>query len=572
MKTKMHRIELGRAAVILLGGALLFFAVSAAAESGSVQASLSEEVGSKDLGALGEKVIPSLDLSEAELRVVLRSIAKFSGLNIITSDEVQGIVSLYLENVTVKSALDAILTTNGYGYIYKDKVVYVLSASQLGEDRVRTITEVYFLQYLDAAEVEESLQDVFDQGSGSGGGGGSGGGSGSISSNASSNSIIVTDTPDQVEKIVALLAQIDRPFKQVRIESRLVEVKYDTELQLGIDWLYFDEGSSQNRADVNLSPLDRATGLTDAAGMFQFGLVRDGGKTLSGFIQADEQTSNVRILANPSVTVLHNTKAEIKITNDIPYVEANVSQGVITESVSFRETGITLEVTPRINDGGDIMMKVKPTQRIAGPRVILQNSNAFPVDTRSVETELRVRDADTFVIGGLRSSEMDHTRQKVPILGDIPVFGNLFKRKLDNVVQTELLLFVTPAIIRDDYKLTPKQAETYNKFEEMNQELHLQIQKEEENKKRAEEYRQRQEAKRAARKKAQNERKKTKEEQSSQAQQPQRKSSDEPRVQSGPAFDWEGQWSTAAAEPAEGIQVQGDAVVSAQAAVPGVQE
>jgi len=104
-------------------------------------------------------------------------------------------------------------------------------------------------------------------------------------------------------------------------------------------------------------------------------------------------------------------------------IEANISQGTITESVSYQETGITLEVTPRINDQGDITMKVRPTQRIAGARVVLQNSSAFPIDTRTVETELRVPDSATFVIGGLRSNDVNKTHQKVPLLGDIPILG-----------------------------------------------------------------------------------------------------------------------------------------------------
>lgn len=553
MRANMHRRFIGRAAAILVGGVLMLAASAGRAQPNSVSGAIAQEIGSKDLGERGQRILPSLDLYDAELGVVLRAIAKFSGLNIISSDSVSGKVTLYLENVSVKSALDAILTTNGYAYVYKDNVVYVLPAAQLGEDKVKTITRVHFLQYLDAAEVEQSLSEVF-----TGGGGGSSGGS-PIAANPSSNSIIITDTPDQVEKIVALLNEIDRPFKQVRIESRLLEMRYGYDEQIGIDWTYYEAGSPGNRVDINLTPQDYASGLTSIAGMYQFGLVRDGGKTLMGFLQAEGQSNNIKILANPSVTALHNVKAIIKITNEIPYVEANVSQGTITESVAYKETGITLEVTPRINDEGVISMRVKPTQRIAGARVILQNSNAFPIDERSVETELRVPDASTVVIGGLRSSETIKTRKKVPMLGDVPILGNLFKRRLDDITQTELLLFITPTVVKD-FGLGATERKHYDRFDQMNEKLDIEVKKEEDleaarlkREKEAERKREERELKRAREERA-------KELSRLEKDAPAPRESTRP-TKSKPSSNWEGDW--AVGDSAEGgLKVEADQIVS----------
>ncbi|HEQ60048.1 MAG TPA: hypothetical protein ENN74_00395 [Firmicutes bacterium] len=570
----MHLQGLGRLAIILLGAVVLLGALPGSAEDGEESLAAVREVGTKDLGERGELVIPSLDLSDAELPVVLRAIAKFSGLNIIASEDVRGKVSLFWENVTVRNALDAILTTNDYSYIRRGNVVYVLPEAKLGEDRVKTVTRVYFLQYLDAAEVEESLREVFGS-QGSGGGGGSSGAGKTISSNVSSNSILITDTPEQVDKIVALLEEIDRPFKQVRIETRLIEMRYNVGQQLGIDWTYFEQGSPQNQLDINTAPFDFATGLTQAAGMFQFGLIRDGGKTLSGYIQAHNKSNNVRVLANPAVTVLHNTKALIEITNDIPYVEANISQGVITESVSFKTTGITLEVTPRINDEGDIIMWVKPTQQIAGPRVILQNSNAFPVDKRSVQTELRVPDNTTIVIGGLRSSETENTRVKVPMLGDIPFLGALFTRKEDSVVETDLLLFVTPRIV-SDYLLSDKEVKDYNEFDNIGENLKKVIEEREKKEREQEERRLSREARNALleqRRQEWNERRGGAsagsvdfeiEEESLSPTSSSSSSSPQPAPITASRFDWEGDW--ALEEGSNEIIVRGDSMLSAPSA------
>jgi type IV pilus secretin PilQ/predicted competence protein len=612
VKVKKHHVDFGRrfGRMIAAGGCLLWIlgtaSMAVAQEEGVPEELLTAEVGSKDLGERGGRLIPSLDLNNAEMSVVLRAIAKFSGLNIVAGEDVQGNVSLFLSDVTVKSALDAILATNGYAYIHKNNVVYVLSAEKLGEDKVQTITRVFFLQYLDAAEVEESISEVFGGGEGNSGGG-SGGGN-TISSNPSSNSIIITDTPDQVDKIVSLLTEIDRPFKQVRIESRLVELRLTNSLDFGINWSFYNENSPENRFDFNNAPRGRSDGLLSSPGMFQFGMFGDGA-VVSGYLQAEAETGNIRILANPSVTVKHNTRAEIKITNELPVIEANISQGTITESVSYQETGITLEVTPRINDQGDITMKVRPTQRIAGARVVLQNSSAFPIDTRTVETELRVPDSATFVIGGLRSNDVNKTHQKVPLLGDIPILGLAFSRKVDQDIQNELLLFVTPTIVKD-FVLNTIEQKRYDTFENMNQDLYDRLKKEEEAKAKKEDKRMQQELKKQQRQQREAERQLLREEeermryeQEKMEMQTQRLQQEREmleaqmrleeahdqlrdseiqhalRLEGGestehPAtatrhragFDWEGDWAMNASEPSrasgEGIQVQGQEQLS----------
>ena len=147
------------------------------AQSPAGESASPADVGSKDLGPRGDRIIPSLDFSDAELTDVLRAIAKFSGLNIVASDTVQGQVSVFLEEVSVRSALNAILSTNNFGYICRDNVVYVLPAEKLGEDKVQKITRVFFLQYLNAEEVAKSLSELFTGDSGGRGGGGGGGGS-----------------------------------------------------------------------------------------------------------------------------------------------------------------------------------------------------------------------------------------------------------------------------------------------------------------------------------------------------------------------------------------------------------
>lgn len=419
----------------------------------------------KDLGPAGDILIPTLNFPETELSTVIRSLAKISGLNILAGKDVEGTVSCYFENVTVRDALDSILSTNGYGYIVTGNVVQVRPAKDLGEDRVETVTQVFILQYLDAEEVEESLSQAF----GSSGGGAAAGAGATlgkrISSNVGANAIIVTDIPSNVSEIARVLARIDRRLKQVMIEAHLVEVGYDFERKIGIDWSVFDVDDPFDRVDVNLgNTVLPSEGMYTEALHYQFGLVQDD-FSLEAFFQFTEDHNDIRVLANPRILALHNRTAVIRIVDDLPYVESVVSQGVVTQSVLYKETGITLEVTPRINDEGMIIMRVVPSQKIPGPTIFLQGSTAFPVDERSAETELILADGNTAVIGGLRRQDMEKVVRQVPLLGDIPLLGLLFKRHQNILRESDLLLFITPHIIKEDTELTAHEQERLGKFD-----------------------------------------------------------------------------------------------------------
>jgi len=420
----------------------------------------------KDLGPPGDLVIEYLEQSDAPLPDVIRFLAKFSGLNVMVGQDVKGTVSCHFEKITVKDALESILVTNGYGYIVTGEVVQIRKAADLGEEKVEMVTQVFILQYLSAAEVEESLGTLFS--AGGQGGGASGGGGKSITASPSANAIIVNDTPARVSEIARLIKEIDRKLKQVMIDAKLVEVSYDFSRNIGIDWGGFHGSSPEDRVDVNLgNTTDAMSGLVGQAMQWQFGIVRDN-FDIQAFIQLQTDVNDLRILANPRILSLHNRTAIIKITDDRPYIQQSIDQGVITQSVQYQTTGIVLEVTPRINDDGYVTMMVKPSQRIAGPTIFLQGSSAFPVDERSAQTELILRDGQTAVIGGLRRQDIQKVMRKVPFFGDIPVLGLAFRRSEDKVKESELLLFITPHIVTERNLLTEIEASRLDDFGNVN--------------------------------------------------------------------------------------------------------
>ncbi|NUN94690.1 MAG: hypothetical protein HUU16_00815 [Candidatus Omnitrophica bacterium] len=407
---------------------------------------------SRNLGEKGQIIIESLDLNEADLSDVVRLLARIAGINIITGD-IKGSITVYLENVTVQSALEAILSSQGYGFIYDGNIVRVVDAARLGEDRVETITETFPLNYLPAETVADNLRKVFS-------GNQSGSSFSQIEANVEANAIIAVDIPRRIEDIRRLIHILDTRFEQVEIEGRFVEISWTQDQQYGVDWKYFQDPA--NTLDVNLAP--GALNASNVAGQFKFAII-NGKDNLTGFLQALETNNDVKVLANPKILALENKEANIELINEVPFVEANVSQGVVTESVQFQKTGITLTVTPQIAqeaEGTYIRMKLLLEQRIAGPNVVLQNSIAFPIDSRRATTELIVPDGSTIIIGGLRRSDLTYTYEKIPVLGNIPFFGLPFRRRAKNDEQAELLLFVTPYVIYEHPPLDGKEQELHD--------------------------------------------------------------------------------------------------------------
>ena len=417
----------------------------------------------RDLGEKGQIVIESLDLQESDIDGVVRLLARVAGINIITGD-ITGSISLYLEQVTVQDALEAILASQGYGFIYDGNIVRVVEAAKLGEDRVETITETFVLNYLNAEAVAKTLKTVFQ---------GQGGTSiGQIEANAEANAIIAVDIPRQMEDIRRMIRTLDRRFEQVEIEGRFVEVTYNQDQDWGIDWQYFQDPA--NALDVNLAPGVLNAG--NAAGQFRFAVI-SGGNNLNGFLQMIETDNDIKVLASPRTLAIENEEASIELIEEIPFVEANVSQGVITESVQFQEAGIRLLVTPTIaeeEEGTYVTLKLDLEQRIQGPMVVLRNSTAFPIDSRRAMTTCVAPDEATIIIGGLQRDSLTYTYNKVPFLGSIPVLGLPFRRRTKNEVQTELMLFVTPRVIYDHPPLSWDEQERHDEVEKVMDELNTQ--------------------------------------------------------------------------------------------------
>ena len=292
------------------------------------------------------------------------------------------------------------------------------------------------------------------------------------------NSIVVIDHPENVERVKEYLDMIDVPPQQVMIEARVVEVKLQKEHALGVNWQLladkkhmpfgqyelgsssalgqFTEGLKQNISykNTNYPPI---TGTTSES-PFTFGIFDE---DINVILQALANSLDTNVLSAPRVTTVNNREAEIKVIQSLPWAEPDVQvsgeSGSVTVSwkINFAEVGIILKTTPIINNDGNITMILNPeiSDKISDYSLtVTQGSTSVPytipvIDKRSASTKVVVKNGQTLIIGGLIKEKSTKGETKVPLLGDMPFFGYLFKSKKDTVDKTELLIFISPSII-----------------------------------------------------------------------------------------------------------------------------
>ncbi len=292
------------------------------------------------------------------------------------------------------------------------------------------------------------------------------------------NSLVVIDYPENVERVKEYLDMIDVPSQQVMIEARVVEVKLQKEHALGVNWQLladkkhmslgrldvgssstlgqFADGLKQNISykNTNYPPI---TGTTSES-PFTFGIFDE---NINLILQTLANSLNTNILSAPRVTTVNNREAEIKVIQSLPWAEPDVQvsgeSGSVTVSwtINFEEVGIILKVTPIINDDDNITMVLNPevSDKVSDYSLtVTQGSTSVPytvpvIDKRSASTKVVVKNGQTLIIGGLIKEKITKGETKVPLLGDIPFLGYLFKSKKDTADKTELLIFISPTVI-----------------------------------------------------------------------------------------------------------------------------
>ena len=416
-------------------------------------------------GYSGEKL--TLNFQAVEVRALLQVIADFTGLNIIASDTVGGNLTLRLKDVPWDQALDIILQSKGLSKRKNGNVVLIAPSDELAtkeklelEAKQQIIeleplrTESFVISYAKASDIQTLLsggaQKILSK-------------RGSATTDARTNTLFVQDVPSRLEEVRRLISQLDVPVRQVLIEARIVIADDKYGRQLGAR---FGSGSgfTTNGRNVGIGANLGTTGaiasggipsgdlnvnlpVPGAAGSLAMTILNLGnGNIVNLELSALEAENRGKVVSSPRIMTADKKKALITQGTEIPYFTQAASGGV---TISFKQAILSLDVTPQITPDDKIIMDIEIKKDAVGVFVQSGANLAPSIDVRTLKTQILVDNGDTAVLGGVfeQISRTDVT--KVPFLGDIPIIGNLFKNTRKQEDKTELLIFITPRIIKD---------------------------------------------------------------------------------------------------------------------------
>jgi type IV pilus assembly protein PilQ len=454
---KSLTIKSGGLNFLIICALLCFCCVSALAVEGGDHTG--KQIVLTDLEQRMQKVV-CIDVNDVPIGTVMRQLADQVDVDLIMSPKVAGDVTVSLTDVSLDEALRCILDVHGAGIIVGENVIRILSREEMPEIAERLVTQTFEITYADVGQVVTALEKFKSA-------------QGSVSSIEGTSHIIVTDTESKVRDITNLLATIDRMTPQVLVEVRIYDITSKDNLDLGIDWyagrrtnrnalgypvnddIVVEKGGSDtyigSRTDPSLAAGFMAgTSKTEntTQGFLRFGLLNNH-IDIEAMLRAEKENIDAKLLANPRIMVVDNEEATFDIVTEHPYVERTITAGSTTETVKFKNVGVKLVVTPHVAGDNMLRLNIAPEFSVLVTRVQVASSNVPVVDTRKVKTIALVKDGQAVVLGGLRKKETSKQVNKVPILGDIPVLGHLFRFEGEATAITELVIFITPHIIRE---------------------------------------------------------------------------------------------------------------------------
>ena len=273
---------------------------------------------------------------------------------------------------------------------------------------------------------------------------------GTIQADARSRQVIVTALPERMEEVAVLIESLDKKTQEVLIEARILRVILNPKFDIGIDW-----ETMFGRLNLNSAFTPSTDDISSTLGSIAYGSL-EGDNSMVIELKALQQVSDIKILANPRITVIDGEEANIHIGDKLAYTTATTTTGTSTsstaESVTFVDVGIKLNVKPTINDNGYVTIAIKPEiSSKTGEFESQATGNVFPlINTTIAETTVMIKDGTTIVIGGLRKDDRTRTVDGIPGLMNIPFLGALFRRESDEITKTEIVIFLTPHIISGD--------------------------------------------------------------------------------------------------------------------------
>lgn len=403
-----------------------------------------------------------LEAVDVDIRNLLTSIALANNLNIVISDEVQGNVSVKLSNINAQDMIKIIVANNNYTYQFKDNVIYIskgdkdinlytVQINYLELDKIaQTINLMLTGNLTDKIDDKDKKTAINNK----------------VMIDESENTISFYGTLKQYEQIKNFLQEQDKPQKQVSLEAKVTAIQKDAAKDLGVSWEWSklpqspeheitydtvkhtvinEDGSKEEITDY--LPVDEVTRKwnddENIPGVIRFGKGVDGYPYefyYAAKIDALISDGKANILARPNITTIQGKEAVINIGSEVPVPTVSTTNSTTTTSIKYREAGIILKCTPRVNEDGIITVKVHT--EVSSPMYV-EDMKAYRFQKRSADTIVRLKDGQTMVIGGLIGSDEAKQMSKIPFLGDIPILGNLFKHIQKSKSDTEVMIFLT---------------------------------------------------------------------------------------------------------------------------------
>ncbi|CFH11428.1 type IV pilus secretin PilQ [Neisseria gonorrhoeae] len=416
----------------------------------------------------GRKI--SLDFQDVEIRTILQILAKESGMNIVASDSVNGKMTLSLKDVPWDQALDLVMQARNLDMRQQGNIVNIAPRDELlakdkaflqAEKDIADLGALYSqnfqLKYKNVEEFRSILR--LDNADTTGNRNTLVSGRGSVLIDPATNTLIVTDTRSVIEKFRKLIDELDVPAQQVMIEARIVEAADGFSRDLGVKFGATGRKKLKNETSAFGWGVNSGFGGGDkweaqakinlpvAAAANSISLVRAiSSGALNLELSASESLSKTKTLANPRVLTQNRKEAKIESGYEIPFTVTTASGGGNSTNTELKKAVLGLTVTPNITPDGQIIMTVKinkdsPAQCASG------NNTILCISTKSLNTQAMVENGGTLIVGGIYEENNGNTLTKVPLLGDIPVIGNLFKTRGKKTDRRELLIFITPRII-----------------------------------------------------------------------------------------------------------------------------
>ncbi|MDK9739923.1 type IV pilus secretin PilQ family protein [Vibrio sp. D404a] len=415
----------------------------------------------------------SINFQDIPVRNVLQLIADYNEFNLVVSDSVSGNLTLRLDGVPWQQVLDIILQVKGLDKRVDGNVILVapraeldlreqqaLEKSRLEEELGELKSEIIKINFAKASDIAEMI-------------GGDGVVSmlsdrGSITIDERTNSLLVRELSENISVIREIVESLDIPVKQVQIEARIVTVTEGNLDELGVRWGIsstngsFKVGGSIEGNYPTIQPYDGDddSGESDAidnylnvnlgatspnASSIAFQVAKLGSDTLLDLeLSALQQESKAEIISSPRLITTNKKPAYIEQGTEIPYLESSSSGAT---SVAFKKAVLSLKVTPQITPDNRLVLDLSVTQDRPGQVVKTGTGEAVAIDTQRIGTQVLVNNGETVVLGGIFQHSVSNTVDKVPVLGDLPLLGALFRRSYENVGKSELLIFVTPKVV-----------------------------------------------------------------------------------------------------------------------------